>query len=239
MLRFLPLCAVMGCTTLSGARPLAAGQHEVGVVVGGPLLEFGGPLPLPNLVLAGRSGLPALADRPFDLGYGLNATGLPFGIVALHGDLGWQLNDQNRALPAFTVRNKVFFATNVLAPGKVDGAKRGVWAADEIDVYASWALGESVVYGSLGQVFDVGAPRLVLVPGVGTSIDPGAAGGLKLQLEARWWAVNRSSNQNSVNWIPKNPGAIGITVGVAYGFGKESASQLAEGSRSTGTGGAR
>lgn len=228
---WLMLGFLSGCSTLSGARPLEAGQHEVGVVLGGPLFEFGAPLPFPNLVVGARSGLPRLAGRPFDLGYGLNATGLPFGIVSLHGDLGWQLNDQNGAVPAFTVRNKLFFANNLLAANKADGAKRGVWAADEIDLMASWAVKETVLYGSIAQVTDFGYPSLLLVPGVGASIDPGEAGGPRFQIEVRYWAVNRFSNQNSVNWIPQNPGSVGIHLGFAWGFGRTPSTKTFGGSR--------
>ncbi|MBX2801749.1 MAG: hypothetical protein KTR31_28985 [Myxococcales bacterium] len=220
-MRWPPLLAagLIGCGTLSGARPLEPGHHEVGVTLGGPLLRFGGPLPLPNVVVGARSGLGHIADRPFDLGYGMNLTGLPFGIVALHGDLGWLALAQNGAVPALTVRNKLFFTTNLVAGNKAEGVPRGVWAVDQIDLIASWKVGGSVVYGSLGQVFDLGNPQLVLVPGLGASIDPGREGGVTLQPELRWWAINRSSVQRNVQWVPGTPGAIGVHLGLAVPLG--------------------
>jgi hypothetical protein len=211
-----------GCSTLSGARPLDRGQHEVGAVIGGPMLRFGVPIPFPNVVVGARSGLPELADRPFDLGYGLNLTGLPYGVLAVHGDLGWQLNDQNGPLPAFTVRNKVFLQTNVIAGNKADGVRRGLALADELDLYASWGLNpeqSSLFFVSLAQTLDFVEPSLILTPGIGTEIDPGGRGGWRFQGELRWWAINRGTLSNNAAWIPKNPGAIGIHFGVAYGFG--------------------
>lgn len=208
-----------GCGTLSGARPLQPGQHEAGVTLGGPMFQFGAPVPLPNVVVGGRSGITRIADRPFDLGYGMNLTGLPFGIVALHGDAGWLMLDQKGAVPAFTVRNKLFLSSNFAASGKVEGAPRGVWAADEIDLIASWKVDETILYGSIGQVFDFSNPELILVPAVGASIDFGKQGGFKLQPEVRWWGVNRTTNQRNVQWIPARPGAIGVHLGFATQFG--------------------
>ena len=51
------------CSTMSGARPLARGEHAVGVTVGGALLDFGGPLPLPNIVVEGAHGVAEVADH--------------------------------------------------------------------------------------------------------------------------------------------------------------------------------
>lgn len=212
-----------GCSTLSGARPLDRGQHEVGAVFGGPLIApLGFAMPFPNLVVAGRSGLPALADRPFDLGYGLNATGLAFGIAALHADLGWQLAPQSGAWPAFTVRNKVFLLTNIIAANKADDASRGLSVADEIDAIASWSINpaqSSLFYVSVAQTFDFGAPGLLLTPGIGTEIDPGGRGGLKFLAEVRWWGINRESLSDNAAFVPGRPGAIGIQLGLSYGFG--------------------
>ena len=115
------------------------------------MVKLGGPIPLPNAVLGARSGLGHLAGRPLDLGYGINVTGLPFGILALHGDLGWLAIDQHGVFPAVTVRNKLFWSSNFFAT-KQQGVPTSAWAVDEVDVFASWKLKGTVIYGSLGQV---------------------------------------------------------------------------------------
>lgn len=211
-----------GCSTLSGARPLEPGRHEVGVVLGGPAMElFGAPLPLPNLVVGARSGLGRLAGRPYDLGYGLNATGLPFGIVAAHADLGWLALEGRGAAPAIAVRNKLFLATNLPAAGfKAEGAPVGAWGADQVELIASWRAREHVLYASVAQVTDFGRPGLLLAPAIGGTLDPGEVGGLRLQLEARWWAVNRVHDLALLDWLPGRPGAIGVHLGFAWGFGE-------------------
>lgn len=217
---FLPLFLV-GCGTLSGARPLEPGQHEVGVVFGGPMIEFGGaPVPLPNLVVAGRSGLGRVADRPLDLGYGLNVTGLPFGIVSLQGDVGWLLADQAGARPAFTVRNGVFFATNPFGSDKHPDAAIGVWAADELELLASWKAKENTVWLGLSQTTDFTAPSLLLTPSIGASLDPGKAGGPRVQAEVSWYGFHRTTGLRTVQFVPDRPGAIGVHLGFATGFGK-------------------
>jgi hypothetical protein len=220
-MRHLLLLSTVACGTLSGARPLEPGRHEVGVVLGGPLVELGGtPIPLPNVVVAGRSGLTRLADRPVDLGYGLNVTGLAFGVVSLQSDLGWLAADQAGARPALTVRNGVVLATNPFGPAKADGARVGVWFVDELEVVASWKAREHVFYASVSQFTDVSAPALTLTPALGTSLDPGEPGGLRFQAELSWFAVNQSRQVRSIGFVPGNPGAFGIHLGFAYGFGK-------------------
>lgn len=210
---------LVGCGTLHGARPLHPGQHEVGLTLGGPMLKFGGPIPLPNAVLGARSGLGHIAGRPLDLGYGMNLTALPFGILSLHGDLGWLAVDQNGAAPAITVRNKLFWTHNVFAVKSPEVPKEP-WGADEVDLILSWKVQEHVFHGTIGQVFDFANPQLNLVAGLGASLDFGKPGGLVLQPELRWWGLNHTSDQRNVQWVPSKPGAIGIHLGFGYRFGK-------------------
>ena len=65
------------------------GQHRAGVTFGGPFTTtLGPPIPIPNLIVEGRSGLEPVAGRPLDVNYGLNATGIPVfpsTALLLHG----------------------------------------------------------------------------------------------------------------------------------------------------------
>lgn len=213
------LLFLVGCGTLHGARPLHPGQHEVGLTLGGPMIELGGPLPLPNAVLGARSGLGHIAGKPLDLGYGTNLTGLPFGIVSLYGDLGWLALEQEGAAPAVAIRNKLFWSHNFLA-SKRDDVPKEPWAVDEIDMILSWKLDEHVFHGTIGQVFDFTNPQLNLVAGIGAALDFGRPGGLVLQPEVRWWGLNHVSRERNVQWVPGRPGAIGVHLGFAYRFGR-------------------
>ena len=136
------LLATWGCGTFNAARPLAPGEHAVGATLGGPLITLGAPLPIPSLVVEGRHGLQPLANRPFDLHYGLNATAAGFGIAQGHVGAAWQLTDAKGGVPALTVANRVFLADNHLASNKAETAERHFWPSTS---RISWRAGTAAV----------------------------------------------------------------------------------------------
>jgi hypothetical protein len=218
-LRWLPLLALCACATFTAARPLEPGETLVGATVGGAMLTFGGPLPLPNVVLEGRHGLPHLAERPFDVGYGLNATGLAFGLLQGHVGASWLLVPQSGARPAVSLGNRVFFAFNVPGPpGRVDPELEG-WGADQLEVTGSWEVGHALPYLSFSQYTDFGNPELLLTPAAGVQLDPSEPGGFLLQTELRWYAFHRSSIQSIPPWIPGDAGVLGVSVSAGTRFG--------------------
>ncbi len=214
--------ALTGCTTLTSARPLSPGEHEVGLTVGGPMLQaFGGAIPLPVATVQARSGLTLLADRPLELNYGLDLTALPYGVFQVHLGAAWLIQDQHGAAPALAVTNRVFFASNFLgAPGK-PGAEVEAWGADQIELDVSWELKGQLIYVGLAQYFDFRNPTLTLTPALGAVFDPAPAKptGVRLHLEARWFAINQQSRTDFVHWVPGGAGSLGITIGVSYMFG--------------------
>jgi hypothetical protein len=209
-----------GCATMTGARPLEPGRTAAGLTLGGGLVKLGGPVPLPNTVLEVRHGLPHLAQRPFEIGYGLNATALAFGVIQGHVGASWLLIDQSGAAPALAVTNRVFAATNLLGlPTRYDAVPQA-WAADQLELTASWLAGQQLPYVSLSQYLDFGSPQLALTPAVGVVWDfrePDR--GLTLQTEARWYAVNQTLFYDIVDRYPAHQGALGITVGLGMTFG--------------------
>lgn len=218
----LALCTVLlagGCATMTGARPLAPGQHAVGVTAGGGLVELGAPIPLPNLVLEARHGLPELAGRPWDLGYGLNATGLAFGLLQGHVGSSWLLLPQQGAAPALSLTDRVFFATNLLGLPSRPEPRLQAWGADQVELTASWLVGGQLPYLSLSQYFDFRTPALTLTPALGAVFDPREPGGVALQAEVRWYGVNQPDDVATVSWVPGNAGILGISVGLSSRFG--------------------
>ncbi|MEO0604355.1 MAG: hypothetical protein AAF211_23165 [Myxococcota bacterium] len=206
------------CGTLSSARPLEKGQTRVAATLGGPMIDFGGPLPLPFVVVEARHGLPRLADRPFDLGYGLNLTGLPFGLTAGHVGASWLLVEQNGARPALSLGNRVFFALNIPGgPDRPDPQLQG-WGMDQIELTASWQTGRTLPYVSLAQYIDFSNPELLLTPAAGVQVDPGDPGGFVFQSELRWFGVTRTRDILIPTWVP-GPSPLGIYLSAGIDFG--------------------
>lgn len=233
MLCLLVLSAALlgGCVTFTGARPLEPGEHQAGATVGGPMVVLGAPVPLPQVTLEGRSGLARPLDRPLDVNYGLGATALAFGIAQLHVGASWLLLDQlTKWAPALAITDRVFFATNYVSPADKVPGTRGVWGANQIELAASWALGQQLVYVSLAEYLDFGAPDLLLTPALGAQLDWGDPGGIALQFEGRWFAINKRTPIDTVQWWPDGRGALGVSIGVSYLFGKGGCGCDADGS---------
>ena len=219
MLRFLPLATLTACATMNGARPLERGQHAFGATVGGGLMNLGAPIPIPNVVLEGRHGLPELAHRPFDLGYGLNATGLPFGLLAGHVGADWLLLPQARAWPALSLTDRVFFATNLLGLGSKIDPELEAWVTDQVEVTASWRVHGQLPYVSLSQYTDPATPALTLTPALGFVLDPKTTDrGLALQTELRWYGMSQPDEADTVTWVPGDLGVLGVTLGLSGTF---------------------
>lgn len=218
----LALPLLTGCATLTGARPLGPGQHEVGATLGGGFVLLGDtPIPLPNVVVEGRSGVARPLDRDLDVRYGLDLTGLPFGVVALEAGGDWLLWDQAGARPAFALTDAVWFATNALGTPYKPDPELEAWAADQVELDLSWLLRGQLVYVGLAEYVDVLDPRLTLTPALGARFDPSPKrpGGLQLHVEARWYGLNDEHISNTVRWVSDPHGIFGATVGVSWLLG--------------------
>ena len=219
MRTLLPLLLLSGCATLSGARPLEPGVHEVGATLGGPFVSaFGAVIPIPNVIVQGRSGLALLGDRPLDLGYGMNLTGLPFGAISLHASGSFLLAHQTGGLPAVSVTNRFFFATNPVDPGTVPFA-RGVLAVNQIEFSASWLLGNQLLYAALSESIDLQNTGLLLTPVLGATFNFKQEGPFRLHAELRYWGVNRTPQTDRVAWLTPGPGALGVNLGFSWLLG--------------------
>jgi hypothetical protein len=208
-----------GCATMNTARPLSPGQHAVGLTVGGGLVRLGPPIPLPNVVLEGRHGVAQFGERAMDVGWGLNATAIPFGIAQIHGSAGLLLAPQRGAVPAVSVANRLWLASNVFGLGTHEDPKLQFWGADQVEVTASWLAKDQLPYVALAQYIDFGNPTLTLTPAVGCVFDFRDPGGFVLQTEARWFGLGVPDQAVTVDWVPGVTGVIGVSVGVSRTFG--------------------
>ena len=209
-----------GCATFPGARPLDPGQHEIGVTIGGPTVNLGGPLALPNINLQARHGLVKRWERPLDITYGLNLIALPFGLLQGHVGLSYLVIPQRGPAPALAVSTKQFLAMNGPGLRAKPAAELAGWTANQLDLYLSWEISRQLIYLGLTQYTDFGSPHLTLTPSVGVVVDttPKTPGGVMLNLDLRWYAMTQRNDYDAVRWVPEALGAFGLGVGVSVVF---------------------
>lgn len=210
--------SLTACSTMNNARPSAPGEHAVGLTLGGPIVEFGAPIPLPNAIAEGKHGVTTLLERNLEINYGLNLTGLAFGILQGHVGAAWELMTQEGWRPALAISNRIFLATNPLWLGEERSEFAfGFWGANQTELLASWKPGGQLLYAGIAQYLDFGAPSLLLTPILGTELDVGL-GGFRVQLEARYFAVGRQAPTTNISWFPGGAGALGFSLGFGYHF---------------------
>lgn len=216
----LPALLLTGCAGLSSARPLPEGQHEVGATLGGGFINFGGaPLPMPNIMVEGRSGVATLGDRPLSVNYALNLTPIAFGIFQGHVGASYLLAKQNGAVPAVAFTDRIYFASNFLGVGNRDDQRLAGFGINQFEIDVSWEIKGQLLYVGAAQYLDFGDPQFTLTPAIGATFDPGQKGGVRIHLETRWYGVTSNNPYNNVRWIGGPQGAFGATLGISYLLG--------------------
>ena len=209
----------MGCGALNTARPLDKGEHRVGVTGGGAVLtSLGKPIPLPNLIIEGQSGLSPLQNRPLDVNYGINATAGAFGILGLHAGTSYLLVEQQGLRPTLSVMDRVHFYNNWLDSTKDASVRKG-FLLNQIDLTASWTVSKHLGYVGLANYIDIADPELTLAPFAGIQINTGR--NLFLQMEGRYLAANRQPDVVDVTFATLGYGALSVTGSIGFTFGGE------------------
>jgi hypothetical protein len=213
-LKLLPSLLAIGCGTMNSARPLSPGQQQLGLTLGGAMVDLGAPIPLPNAVVEGRFGLVEPLDRPLDLNAGLNLTAIAYGQVGVHVGASWLLLAPQGARPALSVADRVFLYDNHLDTTKDE---RATWLLDQVELTASWDLGPHLLYLGGAQYTDLRNPQLFLSPFLGFELHP-RQGRLGVQLEGRYYGATTLPDAEIVAWVGPPRGALGATVGVSWRF---------------------
>ena len=212
------------CGTMNTARPLPEGAQAVGATFGGPMVAFGeGYVPLPNLILEHRIGMPALADHALDVSYGVNLTTFAFDQIGLHVGTSTLLSDQNGGIPAVSVATKTFLYNNYLSKGPAES--EGIWAAQTFDVTVSWKTGSFLLYLGGTQALDYKNPSFMLTPFAGLELGKNGVvsnqkSGSSMQLELRHYGTGRINEASLVEWrTVQDTGAFGFNIGYSHRFG--------------------
>ncbi len=209
-------CVLAGCGTMNAARPLDPGQHMVGVTFGGPFTtSLGPPIPVPNLIVEGRSGLEPIGGKPVDVNYGVNALAAAFGLMGLHGGATVHFLEQDGARPALSVTESVHFYNNWLDNTKPKESRKG-WGLNELDVTASWNMGHHLFYLGGSDIIDMADPELLVSPFLGVVLQPEERR-FRFQVESRLLGANFSPEVWDLSWL--SPGASSVEGEEAPGRG--------------------
>lgn len=183
---------------------------------GAVLTQMGPPIPLPNIVVEGQSGLKPLRDHATDINYGMNITALAFGTVGMHLGASHLLFAQNGARPSLSVTERIHFYNNWLDTTK-DSSVRAGYLLNQIDLTAAWNINRHLGYIGIADYIDVPDPELTIAPFAGFMFQ-----GKKkcfAQLEARYLAVNRKPDVVDVSFLGGEYGALSTTLSIGWNFG--------------------
>ena len=182
------------------------------------LKALGPPIPLPNLVVEGQSGLSPVQGRPLDVNYGINTTALAFGTVGLHGGLSHLLMEQNGGMPSLSVTERLHFYNNWLDNTK-ESEMRKAFFLNQIDLTAGWNIKQHLGYVGIANYLDIADPELTLAPFAGVQWN--STKKLFLQAETRYLAINRQPEIVDVPFATFGYGALSITGSIGFTFGGE------------------
>ena len=216
---FITSLFMSACGALNTARPLDKGEHKIGITGGGAVLKaLGPPIPLPNIVVEGQSGLSPVQGRPLDVNYGINTTALAFGTIGVHGGMSHLLLEQNGAAPSLSVTDRLHFYNNWLDNTK-DSDMRKAFFLNQVDLTAGWNIKRHLGYIGVANYLDIADPELTLASFAGIQFN--SKKNIFLQAEARYLAINRQPEIVDVPFATFGYGALSITGSVGLTFGGE------------------
>jgi len=207
----------LACGALNNARPLDKGQHRVGATFGGPVLtQLGPPIPVPNLIIEGKSGLSPLRGKPLDVNYGLNSTALAFGTIGVHAGVSQLMLEQKGWIPSVAVTERVHLYNNFLDTTKPKETRKA-YLLNQIDLTLGWDVQRHIAYAGLANYIDVADPELNIAPFAGFQYQ--SKGRFFGQVEARYLAANRQPDIVDVSFLGGNRGALSTTFSMGWTFG--------------------
>jgi hypothetical protein len=228
MLRFcstLAAAALMlasGCSTTRALAPLAKGQHGVTMSVGGPFVQFGGPIPVPISSIGYKYGIDGHGD--FHTAFYPTQLAL-FNVWGLDVGISRELVTAKGARPRLMVDMTHYFfwgdnrGKNADNGGGPPGGFR--WFPD-ISAVVTWDVGKDVInrphrlYLGVDTFFQT-IPGLHVYPSPMLGTELRASKVVAVQLELAWNAPWKDTTfANPVWYGPGNYGAVAVRLGLNF-----------------------
>ncbi len=207
-----------GCAASRAVAPMGRGNAAITASLGGPMFEFGAPVPAPLLSTGVRYGL---SERTSVHG-GVELTPiLLVGVAGANAGVNTELWPASGARPRLMLDGTLWLFAGDNDP---EGPEGGARLFPDLGALASWDLGRRRhhVYGG-AQLFTQLFPEVVAYPYpvVGGVVNTGRVG---WQLELGWPALTSSNLPNFVEWVgPFHQGAISVHVGASVALGRREA----------------
>jgi hypothetical protein len=210
MKRLLLATLVCGaCATTHLARPVGRGNTRVSASLGGPMVEFGAPVPVPISTLGVAHGV----SDALDVGGELHPTAAAFGIAGLSGGVAWHPIPTHRA--ALTVGASLggYFNAD-------DGLLLGdVWVAGGGRV-ASWLWLGGGVHNGLRLFTTASGEQGPWAPTLAGLAAFTVSRRVTIDVELRWYALATCGQCLTPGYYaPGGVGALGLLFGVHYEIG--------------------
>lgn len=210
------LLALTGCAASRAVAPLPKGAVAGQASLGGPLLVFGAPLPVPITTIGAGYGV---TDR-----FGVHGAVHPTGLI-LFGVVGLDVGASYELVPPKGARPRLMGDLTLSAfagDTSSEGAPFGVRVFPEAQLVASWDLGERRHHPYVGlDLFTqpLPTPAAYLSPMLGFEVQ--ASRRLGLQVEGKWIAPYASNLPNFVDWVGiAHQGGISAQLGASWHFGE-------------------
>lgn len=207
---------LLACNATRVVKPLAAGEKQLGVGLGGALIKFVGvPMPLPLTNVYGAYGL---KDKTTVFA-SLHTTALMFGVLQTDIGITQQLFKQKKFIPGISVSPIV----NLL----VDRWDKNFSMYPQLDVNAYWNYGKKqhLIYTTVNNWYELRNTKAHnenqathWLPSIGIG-HQWCGNKLNWQLEAKFIAPNQSNKNIVVDYIGMGDnGTFGLYFGVSRKF---------------------
>ncbi len=211
------LLFLISCGPAKFVEPIPVKKISIGGHFGGPVINFGGPIPIPLSAIEVGYGI----DTNLTAFASIHTTSIFFGNLQFDGGVTYKVLDQNKYRPNISVSPSF----NLLY--SVSGKVAKFWPVLDLNAYWNYGLNKNYFYLGLNNYFELSktmannqpqAHHWLFSPQIGHVLK-GKKGNGQLTVELKWLGPNLD---NSYDFIPYstllfgNHGASGIFIGYRH-----------------------